>query len=85
VGHHLNLILIVFAEVVCSACVAVGIATRFAALVIVIELAVAFVRVHHSAIAMGPFSGELAFIYLAGFVTIVLAGGRPLRPLQQEQ
>jgi len=74
VGAHFNMILIVFAEVVCSALVVLGIATRLAALIIVIELAIAFICVHHGAMS-GPFSGELAFIYVAGFVTIVLAGG----------
>jgi len=75
VGAHLNLALIVFAEVVCAALVAVGVATRLAALVIVIEMAVAFFGVHHGALAMGPGSGELPFLYLGGFLTIVLAGG----------
>ena len=74
VGAHLNLILIVLSEVVCSALVVLGIATRLAALIIVIELAVALFCVHHLALS-GPFSGELAFVNLAGFVTIVLAGG----------
>lgn len=65
----------VLAEVVCAALLVVGVATRFVALFIALELAVAFFMVHHAALAMGPGSGELAFIYLAGLMTIVLAGG----------
>ncbi len=75
VGSHVNLVLIILSEVVCSAFVVLGVATRFVALIIVIEMAVAFFCVHHAVLAMGPGSGELAFVYLAGFVTIVLAGG----------
>jgi putative oxidoreductase len=55
--------------------VVIGVATRFTALVIVIEMLVAFYRVHQGTLAMGPHSGELAFMYLGGFLTIVLAGG----------
>jgi putative oxidoreductase len=75
VGAHLNLALVVIAEVLCSALVVIGFATRFAALIVVIEMLVAFTMVHHRALATGPGSGELAFLYLAGFLTIVLAGG----------
>ena len=75
IGASGTVALAALAEVLCAALLVVGFATRFAALVIVIELAVAFFCVHHAALAMGPGSGELAFVYLAGFVTIVLAGG----------
>jgi putative oxidoreductase len=74
IGAHANLILIVLAEVVASALVVIGVATRFAALVVSIEMAVAFFLVHHRALS-GAGSGELAFLYLAGFLTIVFAGG----------
>ena len=75
IGANANMALIVFAEVVCAAMVVVGVGVRFAALVISIELLIAFFAVHHHALAMGPGSGELPFVYLAGFVTILLAGG----------
>jgi putative oxidoreductase len=67
-------VLVVFAEVVAAAALAVGFATRLAALVITIELGMAFISFHHHAFS-GPRSGELAFMYLAGTVTIFLAGG----------
>jgi len=75
IGAHANIVLIVFAEVICSALVVLGIATRLAALIIAIEFAVAFICVHHLALAMGPGSGELAFLNLGAFLTIVFAGG----------
>jgi putative oxidoreductase len=36
-------------------------------------MSVAFFLVHKMALK-GPMSGEMAFIYLAGFVTVLLAG-----------
>ena len=73
IGHPASLALAVFAEVICSLLLIIGLAARFAALVIIIELGVAFVLVHHMKLS-GPGNGELAFIYVAGLVTIFLAG-----------
>ena len=73
IGHTASFSLVVFAEVVASTLVAIGLTTRFAALVVVISMGVAFVYVHHLALS-GGHSGEMAFIYLAGFFTLFLAG-----------
>ena len=45
-----------------------------AASVLVIDMFVAFLMVHKTALT-GPQSGELAFVYLAGYVMLVIAGG----------
>ena len=74
VGSRASLSMAVFAEVICALLLAVGLFTRFAALVLAINMGVAFFIVHHATLKMGPGSGELAFIYLAGFITIFLAG-----------
>ena len=74
VGHRPSFALVVFAEVVCAALLAVGLFTRLAALILAIELGVAFALVHKFALS-GPGSGELAFLYFAGAVTVLLAGG----------
>jgi len=74
VGSTASLALAVFAEVVCSALLALGLLTRFAALSAAVTMGVAFFIVHKGSLAMGSGSGELAFIYLAGFVTLVIAG-----------
>lgn len=66
--------LAVFAEVFCSALLVLGFLTRFAALNLAITMSVAFF-VAHGAVLKGPGSGELALVYLAGFVTLLLAGG----------
>jgi putative oxidoreductase len=54
--------------------VALGLLTRLAAFILVINLGVAFFLVHKASLAMGAGSGELAFVYLAGFVAVFLAG-----------
>jgi len=73
VGHVTSLALAVFAEVVCSALIVLGLLTRFAALVLVINMAVAFVSVHKLALS-GAHSGELAFLYLLAYILLFMAG-----------
>jgi putative oxidoreductase len=74
IGSAPSLALAVFAEVVCSGLLVLGLFTRFAALNGVITLAVAFFMVHGGALK-GANNGELAFLYLAGYVVLLLAGG----------
>ena len=72
-GSTTSLCLAVFAEFFCGALLALGLVTRFAALMLCATMAVAFARMHKFALS-GPGNGELAFIYLAGFMTILIAG-----------
>jgi putative oxidoreductase len=74
VGRPLSLSLAVFAEVVCSTLLVLGLWTRLAALVLTVLMSVAFLLVHQRVLT-GPGSGELAFVYLAGWVTLFMAGG----------
>ena len=74
VGGHVSLALAVFAEVLCAALLVLGLFTRLAALVLAVEMAVAFTVVHGHVLT-GAHSGELAFLYLAGFVALFLGGG----------
>ncbi len=74
VGSTASLALAMFAELVCSGLVVLGLVTRFAALSAAFTMGVAFFLVHKASLEMGPHSGELAFIYLAGFVTLIIAG-----------
>jgi|SRR5215472_13929046 len=73
VGHTASLALVVFAEAICSVLLVVGLATRFAALVLAINMFVAFFIVLQGAFT-GAHSGEIAFIYLGGYVTLLFAG-----------
>jgi putative oxidoreductase len=65
--------LAVFAEVGCAALLIVGFLTRFAALSLAITMGVAFFLQHKMQLT-GKESGELAFIYMAGFLAILFAG-----------
>ena len=74
IGHAPSLALVTFAETAGAVLLALGLLTRFAALTLVIDLGVAFFMVHKSALS-GQGSGELAFIYLAGYAALLFAGG----------
>jgi putative oxidoreductase len=70
VGQNISLGLVTFAETLGAILLALGLLTRFGALTLVIDMGVAFFMVHKT---IG--SGELAFIYLAGYVALLIAGG----------
>lgn len=74
VPPNISLGMAIFAEVVCSVLLIVGLFTRFAALSLAITMAVAFF-IAHNAQFTGPKPGELAFVYMAGFITLLCAGG----------
>jgi putative oxidoreductase len=71
VGHTVSLVLVVFAEVFCALLLVVGLFTRFAALVLVINLAVAaFIVLKGQTME----THEPAFLYLTAFSAILLIG-----------
>lgn len=70
---NVNLGLAVFAEVACSVLLVLGLLTRFAALLLTITMATAFFLKHGMALS-GANSGELALLYLIGYVTLFFAG-----------
>jgi putative oxidoreductase len=72
-GPNGSLCLTIFAEFFCSALLVLGLFTRFGALVLTINMSVAFIMVHKMALS-GQMSGEPAFIYLAIYVTLLFAG-----------
>jgi len=71
VGQEASLVLVIMAEVGAALLLTVGFMTRVAAAVLVIDMFVAFLMVHKA----GMSGGELAFVYLAGYVMLVIAGG----------
>ena len=73
IGPKLSLVYALIADAICSLLVILGVATRLAALIIVINLAVAFALVQHFALS-GRGNGELPFIFLGGFLAILIAG-----------
>jgi putative oxidoreductase len=70
IGRNLSMGLCTFAETAGAILLVLGLITRFGALTLVIDLSVAFFMVHKTLA-----SGELAFIYLAGYVALLIAGG----------
>lgn len=73
IGSTASLSLAIFAEVGCAALLIVGFLTRFAALNLAITMGVAFF-IQHKMQLTGQNNGELAFIYMAGFLAILFAG-----------
>jgi putative oxidoreductase len=73
-GSGVSLGLAVLAEVVCAGLLVVGLLSRLAAFLLAVTMTVAFFVVHKASLEFGPDSGELAFVYLAGFVALILAG-----------
>lgn len=74
IGSKASLALAIFSEFFCSILLVLGFCTRFAALSLGITMGVAFFKAH-SMTLKGPGSGELAFIYLAIFFALFVAGG----------
>ncbi len=74
IGPTPSLLLVLLAEVVCALLVVLGLWTRVAAAVIVINLSVAFAFAHHFQL-FGQRNGELAFAFLGAFLTLCIAGG----------
>jgi putative oxidoreductase len=71
IGHKLSLALVVFAEVFCALLLVLGLFSRFAALVLVINLGIAAFLAHQGQ----PLTAhEPAFTYLAAFVALLLVG-----------
>jgi putative oxidoreductase len=73
IGSTASAALAVFGEVGCSILIILGFLTRFAALGGAITMGVAFFIVHKAHLT-GSNSGEMSYLYLAGFVAILIAG-----------
>jgi putative oxidoreductase len=72
IGQTATLTLVVFAEVICSLLIALGLATRLAAFILLFTMAFAFFVIH----AEDPFqTKELALIYLVVYTFICIIGG----------
>jgi putative oxidoreductase len=75
ISHRISLALVILAEFLCSILLVLGFLTRFAALVLVIEFAVAEFLVHKGHVAM--MNGglhEQAWLYLGAFFAILMIG-----------
>lgn len=73
IGATPALVLTIFAEFFCALLLVAGLWTRLAAFFLVVTMSVAFFMAHGAKLT-GQGSGELAYIYLAGYVVLLLAG-----------
>ena len=71
IGHRLSLILVILAELFCSMFLVLGLFTRIAALIIVINLSIAVFVYHHG---MALKNVELGAIFLTSAFTILILG-----------
>lgn len=70
-GPAVSLVLVVFAEFICSILIIVGYKSKWSAIPLIITMLVAALIVH----ANDPFSGkEKSLLFAAGFMTIFLMG-----------
>ncbi|MDR3714534.1 MAG: DoxX family protein [Puia sp.] len=71
IGHRWSLVLVVFAEIFCAILLVLGLFTRLAALILVVELSIVVFLVHKGQpIAVH----EMGIIYLGAFFSILLVG-----------
>lgn len=73
IGSHWSFIYAFIADAVCSLLVVLGLGTRFAALIIAVNISVAFSLVHRYPFATGQ--GEMLLLYIGGFLSLVFLGG----------
>lgn len=74
IGKGPSVMLVIFAEVVCAALLVLGAFTRVAALVASINMATAFWFGHGAKLTGKGNDGELAFLFLGAFLTLLIAG-----------
>ena len=72
-GSTASLGLSTSAELLAAVLLVFGLASRWTAALTAVNMVVAFALAHGGALT-GDQSGELAFVYLAGFVTLLLTG-----------
>lgn len=70
-GGPTTLALVIFAELVCSGFVALGLFTRLAVIPLIINMSVALIQVHNADF-LGE--GQLPALFLTGYIVILLLG-----------
>ncbi len=71
IGGPASMSLTIFAELFCAALIVMGLMTRLACIPLIIAMSVAVFYSNHGKIFGG---GELAAIYLAGFIALLFTG-----------
>jgi putative oxidoreductase len=75
IGTHASLAISLLSDGICSILVILGLATRWSALLIFVNVFAAWATVvHFQFFGRAATAGELVFLYLGGFLSIFLAG-----------
>jgi putative oxidoreductase len=75
IGTHASLAISLLSDGICSILVVLGLATRWSALIIFVNVFAAWATVvHFQFFGRAAIAGELVFLYLGGFLAIFLAG-----------
>lgn len=73
IGVRATLLLAIFAESVCALLVILGLATRWAVLIIMIDVGTAFALIHKFRLT-GQGSGEVAYLYFCAMLVLFISG-----------
>ena len=74
IGSSTTLAIVIFAEVLCSSLLILGLFTRWVCIPLIIDMAFAFIKVHHLNYAPPPAGGELSLLFLSIFFALVFTG-----------
>jgi putative oxidoreductase len=75
IGPHASLLFALVSDAICSVLVAIGLATRWASLVVLINVGVAWAFVHHFLFfGRAADHGEICALYLAIYLALLVAG-----------
>jgi len=75
VGSHVGLAFALFADGICSILIVIGLATRPASVIVLINLLTAFTFIHHGEFFGGPHDHEqLVVLYITAAATLLLTG-----------
>jgi putative oxidoreductase len=74
IGAHASLAYALLSDGICSVLVVLGLATRPAAVVILINLLTAFIFVHHAAFFVRGGGAELIWSYMIALTTLIITG-----------
>lgn len=73
IGSHGSFIYAFIADAICSVLVALGFGTRIAALIVAVNVGVAFALVQRYPFATTQ--GEMMLLYIGGFLALIFTGG----------
>jgi putative oxidoreductase len=74
IGRTPSLALTIFAEVFCSVFIILGLFTRLATIPLIIAMTTAFVFAHNANYRSGPGGGEMALLFLTGYIVLLFTG-----------